>query len=296
MTITNKNLMTAVREMSNFMINNTQPPEDLIFKLVMEIRVSTLILPANLDDDGIDFAHIEAGGRRLIPLFSDNSELLKFSIEYVGVDNPFIYYRNMLDDLNFDGIVINPENEGFVIDKYLVEDIPDFTDTSQFEGYSPEKFREIAFDLQNERLLNFIRDDRNFRNYDGLKEIIYDSIFLSVVVPGSEVGEIPENGIITRQDVGGFSLLNKKSGLHDYCVLFSDVDAIEKAGFEYMQVCNLYETLKFVLNNDMDGIILNPDTDEYFIPRTVLLELMADDNLLDKNLSNAFDYAFILGE
>ena len=63
-----------------------------------------------------------------------------------------------------------------------------------------------------------------------------------------------------------------------------------------MQVCNLYETLKFVLNNDMDGIILNPDTDEYFIPRTVLLELMADDKLLDKNLSNAFDYAFTLGE
>ncbi len=42
----------------------------------------------------------------------------------------------------------------------------------------------------------------------------------------------------------------------------------------------------------MDGIIVNPDTDRYYIPRNVILDMFSNDKLIDKDLAGASDYAF----
>lgn len=62
-------------------------------------------------------------------------------------------------------------------------------------------------------------------------------------------------------------------------VLFTGLDPIIRSldksqNYHYIQVVNLFEMIKFLLVYDMDGIILNPALEDYFIPRHVLVDIM----------------------
>ena len=44
--------------------------------------------------------------------------------------------------------------------------------------------------------------------------------------------------------------------------------------------------------NDLDGVIINPGTDEFYIERHVLLRIYEDKRLENPDLANSIDYAF----
>ena len=56
----------------------------------------------------------------------------------------------------------------------------------------------------------------------------------------------------------------------------------------------LGEFLEFVLKSDMDGIIINPGSDDYLIGREALLEAYGGLALDNPAFKNAMDYAFML--
>ena len=58
-----------------------------------------------------------------------------------------------------------------------------------------------------------------------------------------------------------------------------------------MQVTNKYSVFHFLLSNDLDGIIINPGTDDYYVPRQVILRLLNDD-LVNTDFAEATRYAF----
>ena len=150
--------------------------------------------------------------------------------------------------------------------------------------------------LTNDALASFIGDDANYNNFDVLKEILKESVLLSVVFCDEELDSGEET--IERDDVGGFIFMNSKIGTENYGLLFTDLDAINQtidksqANYRY-QIANLYEILRFVLTGDMDGIIINRGREEYFIPRNILLEIFNSD-IINTDLGKASDYAFML--
>ena len=287
MTITNNYLKKSIDEISNFISNNTDTPEDLMSDFILELKVSRLILPVQIEGDTINFPNVEADELNLLPLFSDEDELLKFSRDFEMIPNEFSFYQKLVSDLGFDGIVINCDNEGFVIDSQLIGDVEKIRDASGNSGFSQEKLKDIAFNLKNDELADFIRDDGNFRNYDDLKNLLYGSVLLCPISAEEGFGEVVE-----RSDYGGFVLLTYKSGREDYGILFTDFDTIKESKSEYFQIANLHELFRFILTNDMDGVIVNPDTDRYYIPRNIILDMFSNDKLIDNDLASAFDYAF----
>ena len=58
-----------------------------------------------------------------------------------------------------------------------------------------------------------------------------------------------------------------------------------------MQVTDKHKVFGLLMSGDLDGIIINPGTDECFVPRQVILRLL-NGSLFDDELGNASRYAF----
>ena len=108
MYVTNKYLKASISEISNFFRNNTQPPEDMYMNLIMELKVSDLIIPIVFDGENISFPHIEVDdGTKLLPLFTSEEELKKYSEDFDYFSNEIAYYIELVKDYGFDGILID---------------------------------------------------------------------------------------------------------------------------------------------------------------------------------------------
>ena len=91
-------------------------------------------------------------------------------------------------------------------------------------------------------------------------------------------------------------MFTKNSGRDHYGTVYTDTDAIvsfheDIEFFYYVQVTNKYSVFHFLLSNDLDGIIINPGTDDYYVPRQVMLRLLNDD-LVNTDFAEATRYAF----
>ena len=297
MTVTNNHLKTTINQIDNFCSNNTNPPEDMFSDLISQLRVSNLLIPVIFDGDEITFPHIVTDeGQSLLPLFSDLEEFMKYKPEFFPLANEIFYYVGLVNDLKLDGIIINCENEKFCIDNDLLNKLEPFVEIDRSKGFDEAKLKQISETLTNDALASFIGDDANYNNFDALKEILKESVLLSVVFCDEELDSGEET--IERDDVGGFIFMNSKIGTENYGLLFTDLDAINQtidksqANYRY-QIANLYEILRFVLTGDMDGIIINRGREEYFIPRNILLEIFNSD-IINTDLGKASDYAFML--
>lgn len=297
MTVTNNHLKTSINQIDNFCSNNTNPPEDMFSDLISQLRVSNLLIPVIFDGDEITFPHIVTDeGQSLLPLFSDLEEFMKYKPEFFPLANELFYYVGLVNDLKLDGIIINCENEKFCIDNDLLNKLEPFVEIDRSKGFDEAKLKQIGETLTNDALASFIGDDANYNNFDALKEILKESVLLSVVFCDEELDSGEET--IERDDVGGFIFMNSKIGTENYGLLFTSLDAINQtidksqANYRY-QIANLYEILRFVLTGDMDGIIINRGREEYFIPRNILLEIFNSD-IINTDLGKASDYAFML--
>ena len=84
-----------------------------------------------------------------------------------------------------------------------------------------------------------------------------------------------------------------------YATIFSSEDKIrevETSEFKYSQVVNLAMLVNFVLSEDMEGIVLNPQSDDVLITRSTLLRysLGFEKFANDEKLSNTIYYMFLI--
>lgn len=297
MTVTNKYLKSSISEISNFYKNNTKPPEDMYLNLLMELKVSELLIPVVFDGEKLSFPNIEVDdGTSLIPLFTSNDELKKYSDEFESFPNEIAYYIKMVNDFGFDGILIDAGSDEFCIDNVVLNKIPLTRKVESDNAFDGAKLRDIALSEKNEKLKRFISKDSNFNKFDKLSKILLDSVLLNVVVSEKDLSEFVHDGVIDRNEADTFTLFTKNSGRDHYGTVYTDTDAIvsfheDLEFFYYVQVTNKYSVFHFLLSNDLDGIIINPGTDDYYVPRQVILRLLNDD-LVNTDFAEATRYAF----
>lgn len=297
MTVTNKYLKSSISEISNFYKNNTKPPEDMYLNLLMELKVSELLIPVVFDGEKLSFPNIEVDdGTSLIPLFTSNDELKKYSDEFESFPNEIAYYIKMVNDFGFDGILIDAGSDEFCIDNVVLNKIPLTRKVESDNAFDGIKLRDIALSEKNEKLKRFISKDSNFNKFDKLSKILLDSVLLNVVVSEKDLSEFVHDGVIDRNEADTFTLFTKNSGRDHYGTVYTDTDAIvsfheDLEFFYYVQVTNKYSVFHFLLSNDLDGIIINPGTDDYYVPRQVILRLLNDD-LVNTDFAEATRYAF----
>lgn len=298
MLVTNNHFKELIHQWTNFLKNNSELPKDLIDAFLCELKVSNLLIPIKSEESESNFSHILTDdGLKFIPVFTDYEEALRYDNESMSLPNEIDFYISLVEDLDFDGIVINPESDGLYIDRHMLSKTEPYAPKPTNKKFTGDELKQIAFNTRNQKLLEFISDKDNCNNYDDLIGLFADSTLLNVVYSNNDLSGYAKDGIIAKAEVGGFGLTKMGRGDEDYVVLFTSTEPITRTldrseDYHYIQVVNLFEIIKFILVNDLGGIILNPVLDDYFIPRNVLLDVMEKKLVEEPKYPNSFDYAF----
>ena len=303
--VTNNNLRSVFNELGDYLEKGQEPPEDLFVEFLGELRVSNLLIPGIVEGDELISENLtNDAGETVIPLYTDDEEYVKdkgLNSEYDPIPNDIIYYVDLINENNFNGVIINLASEAFFIPTELLNNLsigPSFSINDNFSGYGPNQLKNIAENTSNDSLVNFIRNSSNDNDFDGLMMELTKSTLLNVIVDDKNLENYSSNGIISREDVGGFEVCNIGNDGENFGILFTSKEAIldtmdpDSEFYYYYQITILSEFFDYVLRSDMGGVVINPGLDDYFIPRSFLLTFS---NIMDNpSFKQALDYAFLL--
>ena len=275
----------------------------MALRLINEFRYSNLYIPAKRDDFSLNFIIYEDGDQKLTPLFTDAEEFRKFFKDTDDIElmqNSFELYRNVLMTSDLDGYVLNPATEKYVFDKDFVLDIKNIPKTNFYttDTYSKEEIKELK-DSKNPDLEAFIENRSNIGDYEPLFELMSRSTLLTLMISDIDLSSKAEDGIVSLMDCGPVAQMYTDNVGGVYATIFSSEEKLKEVHtdrFRYSQVINLAMLVNFVLTEDMDGIVLNPGTDNVLIPRATLLRysLGFEKYANDGKLSNSIYYMFLL--
>ena len=143
----------------------------------------------------------------------------------------------------------------------------------------------------------FIENANNIGDYEGLFERLSSSTVLTLMLADSNLDSVAEKGIISLQDYGPVAQMYTDRVGGVYATIFSAEDKLQHVNtrkFKYSQIVNLATLVNFVLTEDMDGIVLNPESDNVLIPRSKLLKysLGFEKFANDEKLATSIFYIF----
>lgn len=284
--------------------NNNELTEELTLRLIHEFRYSNLYIPAKRDEFGLNFIIYEDdNGLKLTPLFTDPNEFRKFfnDDEDIGLmQNSFELYQNILKTTDIEGYILNPATEKYVFSKEFLLDIKNIPKTNFYSTntYTIDELMNLK-DSKNESLENFIKNPQNVGNYEALFEQLSNSNLLTMMISDVDLTSKAKDGVISMMDSGPLAQMYTDEVGGVYATIFSGEDkikAVETDKFRYSQVVNLAMLVNFVLSEDMEGIVLNPGSDDVLIPRLTLLRysLGFEKFANDEKLSNTIYYMFLI--
>ena len=283
--------------------NNNELTEDLTLRLIHEFRYSNLYIPAKRDEFGLNFIIYEDEGLKLTPLFTDPDEFHKFfrndeDIELL--ENSFELYQNVLKTSDIQGYILNPATEKYVFTKEFILSIRHIPKTNFYSTntYSTDELKELK-DSKNESLESFIADKNNIGDYEALFEELSKSVLLTMMVSDVDLKGYAKDGVISMMDSGPLAQMFTDDVGGVYATIFSSEDklkSVETKQFKYSQVVNLAMLVNYVLTQDLDGIVLNPQSDDVLITRSNLLKysLGFERYANDEKLSDSIYYMFVL--
>ena len=284
--------------------NNNQLTEDLTLRLIHEFRYSNLYIPAKRDDFTLNFIIYEDdNGLKLTPLFTDPDEFKKFFKDEEDIElmqNSFELYQNVLMTSDIEGYILNPATEKYVFTKEFILDIKNTPKTNYYSTntYSIDELKALK-DSKNEKLEKFIANRQNVGDYEALFEQLSKSNLLTLMVSDVDLAPKAKDGVISMMDSGPLAQMYTDNVGGVYATIFSSEDkmkAVNTDKFTYSQVINLSMLVNFVLSEDMEGIVLNPDSDNVLIPRVTLLRysLGFERFANDEKLSDSIYYMFLM--
>lgn len=284
--------------------NNNELTEELTLRLIHEFRYSNLYIPAKREDFTLNFIIYEDdNGVKLTPLFTDPDEFNKFFKNEEDIElmqNSFELYQNVLQTSNIEGYILNPATEKYVFSKEFIINIKNIPKTNFLSSnpYSIDELRQLK-ESDNENLEKFIGNRLNVGNYEGLFEQLANSNIMTLMVSDVDLTGKAKDGVISMMDSGPLAQMYTDNVGGVYATIFSSEDKIRKvdtAQFKYSQVVNLAMLVNFVLSEDMEGIILNPGSDDVLIPRVTLLRysLGFEKFANDERLSDTIYYMFLI--
>ena len=279
--------------------NGNRLNENLALKLVNEFRYSNLYIAARKENDTLNFITYEYNDMKLTALFTDHDEFRKFHHEddIQILQNSFELYQNILKTTDFDGYILNPASEKYLFTKEFILTITNIPKTNFYttDAYSAGELLDIYRNVDNRYLEEYISNPKNVGDYEMLFERLANSTILTLMVSDMEF----DNDIIDLREIGPVAGMytDKVGGI--YVTIFSSTDRIRHVNtskFKYAQLVNLAMLVNYVLVEDLDGIVLNPDSDNVLIPRSVLLRysLGFERYANDARLCEALYYMFAL--
>ena len=255
--------------------NNNKLNENLALKLINEFRYSNLYIAARKENNTLNFITYDYEDLKLTALFTDPDEFNKFHHEgdVQLLQNSFELYQNILKTTDIDGYILNPASEKYLFTKEFILTISNIPKTSFYttDVYSGEELYEMYRSIDNSELEEYISDRNNVGDYEGLFEQLSNSQPLTMMVSDIEINE----DIIDLKKTGPVAGMytDKVGGI--YVTIFSSTDKMKSVNtqkFKYSQLVNLAMLVNYVLSEDLDGIVLNPESDNVLIPRSVLLK------------------------
>lgn len=255
--------------------NNNKLNENLALKLINEFRYSNLYIAARKENNTLNFITYDYEDLKLTALFTDPDEFNKFHHEgdVQLLQNSFELYQNILKTTDIDGYILNPSSEKYLFTKEFILTISNIPKTSFYttDAYSGEELYEMYRSIDNSELEEYISDRNNVGDYEGLFEQLSNSQPLTMMVSDIEINE----DIIDLKKTGPVAGMytDKVGGI--YVTIFSSTDKMKSVNtqkFKYSQLVNLAMLVNYVLSEDLDGIVLNPESDNVLIPRSVLLK------------------------
>ena len=276
--------------------------EDLTLRLINEFRYSNLYIPAKREDFTLNFIIYEEDGLRLTLLFTGEEEFAKFFEDTADIElmqNSFELYQNVLKTSDIDGYILNPATEKYIFTKDFVLDINvPKTNFYSSNTYTTDELKQMRTS-KNEGLERFIENAENIGDFEGLFEMMSKSRLLTLMVSDTDLKAKANDGVISMMDSGPLAQMYTDNVGGVYATVFSGEDKIREVAtdkFKYSQLVNLSMLVNFVLSEDMDGIILNPQSDNVLIPRVSLLKysLGFEKFANDEKLSDAIYYMFVM--
>lgn len=282
--------------------NNNELSEDLTLRLIHEFRYSNLYIPAKKEDFTLNFIIYEDdNGVKLTPLFTDPDEFNKFFKSEEDIElmqNSFELYQNILKTSDIEGYILNPASEKYVFSKEFILSIKNIPKTNFYStnAYTIDELKQIR-NSKNEDLERFIENPLNVGNYEALFERLASSRLLTLMVSDVDLSAKARDGVISMMDSGPLAQMYTDNVGGVYATIFSSENKIREVDtkqFKYSQVVNLAMLVNFVLAEDMEGIVLNPGSDDVLIPRVTLLRysLGFEKFANDEKLCDAIYYMF----
>ena len=259
--------------------NNNELSEDLTLRLIHEFRYSNLYIPAKREDFTLNFIIYEDdNGVKLTPLFTDPDEFNKFFKSEEDIElmqNSFELYQNILKTSDIEGYILNPASEKYVFSKEFILSIKNIPKTNFYStnAYTIDELKQIR-NSKNEDLERFIENPLNVGNYEALFEHLANSRLLTLMVSDVDLSAKARDGVISMMDSGPLAQMYTDNVGGVYATIFSSEDKMREVDtnqFKYSQIVNLAMLVNFVLAEDMEGIVLNPGSDDVLIPRVTLL-------------------------
>ena len=296
-----KHLRTVIEDIYS---NNNKLTKDLTLRLIHEFRYSNLYIPAKRDEFTLNFIIYEDDrGLRLTPLFTDTDEFRKFFKDEEDIElmqNSFELYQNVLKTSDIEGYVLNPATEKYVFTEEFILEIKNIPKTNFYStnAYTAEELKKLK-GTRNDKLEEFIENPQNIGDYEALFELMSDSRLLTMMVSDVDLSSRAKDGIISMMDSGPLAQMYTDNVGGTYATLFSSEEKMKEVDttkFRYSQVVNLAMLVNFVLSEDMEGIILNPQSDNVLIPRVTLLRYSIGFEKFahDEKLCDTIYYMFLI--
>ena len=286
------------RVIEDIYLNNNELTEDLTFRLINEFRYSNLYIPAKREDNTLNFIIYEDSGSKITPLFTDHDEFNKFFKDADDIrllQNSFELYQNVLRTSEIDGYILNPSSEKYLFKKEFLLAIENVPKTNFFstKAYTSEELFDLKKSIDNVDLERFISNQMNIGDFEGLFELMANSTLLALMLSDLNI----KKDVISLKDMGPIAQMYNDRVGGVYAALFTSdekMGAVRTSKNRYSQIVNLATLVNFVLMEDMDGIIINPETDNVLIPRMKLLKysLGFERFANDERLSESMFYMF----
>lgn len=297
--ISHKHLRLVIEDIYS---NDNLINENLLTRLINEFRYSNLYIPAKREGGKLNFIIYEDDDLKITPLFTDLDEFHKFykDSDIEVLNNSFELYQNILKTSDIEGYILNPASEKYLFKKEFILSIKNIPKTSFYttDAYTGEELKEIYDSLDNHDLESFIENPLNIGDYEALFEKLSNSQILTLMLADHDLSGYLKEGIIDQKNTGPLVNMHFDNVGGTYATIFSSQNKIEKvktSKFKYAQLVNLATLVNFVLSEDMDGIILNPESDNVLISRLNLLryslgfERFANDARLCESMYYLFD-------
>ena len=297
-----KHLRTVIEDIH---ANDDKLTEDFLFKLINEFKYSNLLIPAKKEKGTLNFIIYEDEDAKITPLFTDRDEFRKFySDDDIQVlENTFELYQNVIKTTEIEGYILNPASEKYLFSSEFILSITNLPKTNFYSSnpYTESELKDIRNNIDNGDLEDFITIPSNVGYFEGLFEKLSSSTLLALMLSNQDLTPYAEDGIISMQSTGPLARMHVDRIGGEYATLFTSE---EKMGhvrtdlYRYSQIVNLATLVNFVLTEDMDGIVINPDSDNVLIPRSELLKysLGFEKYANDERLSTSIFYIFPVEE